>query len=75
MKRKMNTGGDRIGRTVSMGELMDLPGVIPTTPANQRVGNCRERDDEGLTSAGSAIDWLLGSTVVWRRRCSRRRVY
>lgn len=48
MKRKMNTGGDRIGRTVSMGELMDHPGVIPTTPANQRVGNCRERDDEGF---------------------------
>lgn len=48
MKRKMNTGGDRIGRTVSMGELMDLPGVILTTPANQRVGNCRERDDEGF---------------------------
>lgn len=48
MTRKMNTGGDRIGRTVSMGELMDLPGVIPTTPANQRVGNCRERDDEGF---------------------------
>ncbi len=48
MKRKMNTGGDRIGRSVSMGELMDLPGVIPTTPANQRVGNCRERDDEGF---------------------------
>lgn len=48
MKRKMDTGGDRIGRTVSMGELMDLPGVIPTTPANQRVGNCRERDDEGF---------------------------
>lgn len=48
MKRKMNTGGDRIGRTVSMGELMDLPGVIPTTPANQHVGNCRERDDEGF---------------------------
>ncbi len=48
MKRKMSTGGDRIGRTVSMGELMDHPGVIPTTPANQRVGNCRERDDEGF---------------------------
>ena len=48
MTRKMGTGGDRIGRTVSMGELMDLPGVIPTTPANQRVGNCRKRDDEGF---------------------------
>lgn len=48
MKRKMNTGGDRIGRTVSMGELMDLPGVIPPLPTSQRVGNCRERDDEGF---------------------------
>lgn len=48
MKRKMNTGGDRIGRTVSMGELMDLPGVIPPLPANRRVGNCRERDNEGF---------------------------
>lgn len=48
MKRKMNTGGDRIGRTVSMGELMDLPGVIPPLPANRRVVNCRERDDEGF---------------------------
>ena len=48
MKRKMNTGGDRIGRTVSIGELMDLPGVIPPLPTSQRVGNCRERDDEGF---------------------------
>ena len=48
MTRKMNTGGDRIGRSVSIGELMDLPGVIPPLPANQRVGNCRERDDEGF---------------------------
>lgn len=48
MTRKVNTGGDRIGRTVSMGELMDLPGVIPPLPTSQRVGNCRERDDEGF---------------------------
>lgn len=48
MTRKMNTGGDRIGRSVSMGEILGLPGVMPTTPANQRVGNCRERDDEGF---------------------------
>lgn len=48
MTQKMSTGGDRIGRTVSMGELMDLPGVIPPLPTSQRVGNCRERDDEGF---------------------------
>lgn len=48
MKRKMNTGGDRIGRTVSMGEILGMPDVMPTTPANQRVGNCRKRDDEGF---------------------------
>lgn len=48
MTRKMSTEGDRIRRSVSMGELMDLPGVIPPLPANQRVGNCRERDDEGF---------------------------
>ena len=48
MTRKMSTGGDRIGRSVSIGEILDMPGVMPTTLANQRVGNCRERDDEGF---------------------------
>ena len=48
MTRKMNTGGDRIGRSVSIGEILGMSGVMPTTPANQRVGNCRERDDEGF---------------------------
>ena len=48
MMRKMNTGGDRIGRPVSMGEMLGMPDVMPTTPANQRVGNCRKRDDEGF---------------------------
>lgn len=52
MKRKMNTGGDRIGRTVSMGEILGMPDVMPTTPANQRVGNCRKRDDEGFDLSG-----------------------
>lgn len=47
MARKMNVRDERIGRTVSMGEMVNLPGVIPL-PANQRVGNCRERDDEGF---------------------------
>lgn len=48
MKRKMNTGGDRIGRSVSMGEMLGLPGVMPPMFANQRGGNPKERDDEGF---------------------------
>lgn len=47
MVRKMNVRDDRIGHTVSMGEMVNLPGVMPL-PANQRAGNCRERDDEGF---------------------------
>ena len=39
MTLKMNTDGDRIGRTVSMGEMLGLPGVMPPTPTNQRSGN------------------------------------
>lgn len=52
MTRKMNTGGDRIGRSVSIGELMDLPGVIPPLPANQRSGNRKEHNDEGFDLSG-----------------------
>lgn len=48
MTRKMSTEGDRIRRSVSIGEILGMPDVMPTTPANQRVGNCRERDDEGF---------------------------
>lgn len=51
MARKMNVRDERIGRTASMGEMVNLPGVIPL-PANQRVGNCRERDDEGFDLSG-----------------------
>lgn len=51
MARKMNVRDDRIGRTVSMGEIVNLPGVMPL-PANQRVGNCRERDDGGFDLSG-----------------------
>lgn len=51
MARKMNVRDDRIGRTVSMDEMVNLPGVMPL-PANQRVGNCRERDDEGFDLSG-----------------------
>lgn len=48
MTRKMSTEGDRIRRSVSIGEILGMPDVMPTTPANQRAGNCRERDDEGF---------------------------
>ena len=68
MTLKMDSRDDRIGRSVSLGEMLGLSGVMPPTPANQRSGNRKERDDEVLTSAGFAIDWFLGSIAVWRRR-------
>ena len=52
MKRKMSTGGDRIGRSVSIGEMLGMPGVMPPTPANQRSGNRKEHDDEGFDLSG-----------------------
>ena len=52
MMRKMNTGGDRIGRPVSMGEMLGQPGVMPPLSANQRGGNRGERDDEGFDLSG-----------------------
>ena len=52
MTLKMNTGDDRIGRSVSMGEMLGVPGVMPPTPANPRSGNRKERDDEGFDLSG-----------------------
>lgn len=52
MRRKMDSRDDRIGRSVSIGELMDLPGVIPPLPANQRSGNRKEHNDEGFDLSG-----------------------
>ena len=46
MTLKMDSRDDRIGRSVSLGEMLGLSGVIPPTPANQRSGNRKERDDE-----------------------------
>lgn len=48
MTRKMNTEGDRIGRTVSMGEMLGLPGVMPPTDASQRGWIREERGDDGF---------------------------
>lgn len=52
MTRKMNTGGDRIGRSMSIGEMLGMPGVMPPTPANQRSGNRKEHNDEGFDLSG-----------------------
>lgn len=48
MSLKMNTEGDRIGRTVSMGEMLGLPGVMPPTDASQRGWIREERGDGGF---------------------------
>lgn len=52
MTRKMDSRDDRIGRSVSLGEMLGHPGVLPPTPANQRSGNRKERDDEGFDLSG-----------------------
>lgn len=52
MTRKMDSRDDRIGRSVSLGEMVSFPGVMPPTPANQRSGNRKERDDEGFDLSG-----------------------
>lgn len=69
MKRKMNTEGDRIGCTVSMGELMDLPGVIPPTDASQRGWIREERGDNGFDISRfhdrltSELDYVMETSV------------
>lgn len=52
MTLKMDSRDDRIGRSVSLGEMVSFPGVMPPTPANQRSGNRKERDDEGFDLSG-----------------------
>lgn len=48
MKQKMDSRDDRIGRTVSMGEMMGMPGIMPPTDANQRGWIREERGDDGF---------------------------
>ena len=48
---KMDSRDDRIGRAVSMAEMMSFPGVMPTS-ANRRGGNRGERDDEAFDLSG-----------------------
>ena len=51
MTLKMDSRDDRIGRTVSMGELMSFPGVMPPS-ANRCGGNRGESDDESFDLSG-----------------------
>lgn len=48
---KMDSRDDRIGRAVSMAEMMSFPGVMPPS-ANRRGGNRGERDDEAFDLSG-----------------------
>lgn len=52
MTLKIDSRDDRIGRSVSLGEMLGLSGVMPPTPANQRSGNRKERDDEVFDLSG-----------------------
>ena len=52
MTRKMDSRDDRIGRSVSLGEMLGLPGVMPPTSANRCGGNRGERDDEAFDLSG-----------------------
>lgn len=51
MTLKMDSRGDRIGRSVSIGELMGFSGVMPPS-ANRCGGNRGERDDESFDLSG-----------------------
>lgn len=70
MTLKMDSRDDRIGRSVSLGEMLGLPGVMPPTPANQRSGNRKERDDEGFDLSGfrnrlvSGLDRVMETSVL-----------
>lgn len=69
MTLKMDSRDARIGRTVSMGELMSFPGVMPPS-ANRCGGNRGERDDEGFDLSGfhsrlvSGLDRVMETSVL-----------
>lgn len=51
MTLKMDSRDDRIGRSMSLGEIISFPGVMP--PSANRCGRNRgERDDEGFDLSG-----------------------
>ena len=51
MTLKMDSRDDRIGRSVSLGEMMGFSGVMPPS-ANRCGGNRGERDDEAFDLSG-----------------------
>lgn len=51
MTLKMDSRDDRIGRSVSLGEMLGHPGVMPPS-ANRCGGNRGERDDEAFDLSG-----------------------
>lgn len=51
MTLKMDSRDDRIGRSVSLGEMMSFSGVMPPS-ANRCGGNRGERDDEAFDLSG-----------------------
>lgn len=51
MRRKMDSRDDRIGRAVSMDEMLGFSGVMPPS-ANRCGGNRGERDDEAFDLSG-----------------------
>lgn len=51
MTRKMDSRDNRIGRSVSLGEMLGHPGVMPPS-ANRCGGNRGERDDEAFDLSG-----------------------
>lgn len=69
MTLKMNTEGDRIGRTVSMGEMVSFPGMMPPTNASQRGWIREERGDDGFDISRfhdrltSGLDYALETSV------------
>ena len=48
MTLKMDSRDDRIGRSVSLGEMLGHPGVMPPTDASQRGWIREERGDDGF---------------------------
>ncbi len=70
MTLKMDSRDNRIGRSVSLGEMLGHPGVMPPTPANQCSGNRKERDDEGIDLSGfhsrlvSGLDRVMETSVL-----------
>lgn len=51
MTLKMDSRDDRIGHSVSMGEIMGLPGVMPPTDASQRGWIREEQGDGGFDTS------------------------